>query len=72
MKMEFFPKILMRGIREHFRRYAHAFRFAIGQGCQLSRIYGVILTPLTCYSRTHAIDKITHAFLKNRTHTQAI
>ena len=25
-----------------------------------SRAYGVILTHLTCYSRTHAIDKITH------------
>ena len=30
MKMELFPKILMRGIGEHFRRYAHALRFAIG------------------------------------------
>ena len=35
MKMEFFPKILMRGIREHFGRYAHALRFAVGQGCQV-------------------------------------
>ena len=33
-----------------------------------SRAYGVILTHLTCYSRTHAIDKITHAFFKNHTH----
>ena len=31
MKMELFPKKLMRGIGEHFRRYAHALRFAIGQ-----------------------------------------
>ena len=30
MKMELFPKKLMRGIGEHFRRYAHALRFAIG------------------------------------------
>ena len=37
-----------------------------------SHAYGVILTHLTCYSRTHAIDKFTHAFLKNHTHTQAI
>ena len=49
-----------------------------GQGCQLSRIwrdshaYGVILTHLTCYSRTHAIDKFTHAFKRNHTHTHAI
>ena len=37
-----------------------------------SHAYGVILTHLTCYSRTHAIDKFTHAFLKNHTHTHAI
>ena len=30
MKMELFKKKLMRGIGEHFRRYAHALRFAIG------------------------------------------
>ena len=30
MKMELFPKFLMRIIGEHFRRYAHALRFAIG------------------------------------------
>ena len=30
MKMELFQKQLMRGIGEHFRRYAHALRFAIG------------------------------------------
>ena len=30
MKMELFPKNLMGGIRELFRRYAHALRFAIG------------------------------------------
>ena len=30
MKMELFPKKIMRGIGEHFRRYAHALRFAIG------------------------------------------
>ena len=29
-----------------------------------SHAYGVILTHLTCYSRTHAIDKFIHAFLK--------
>ena len=34
-----------------------------------SHAYDVILIHLTCYSRTHAIDKITHAFLKNHTHT---
>ena len=28
--MELFQKKLMRGIEEHFRRYAHAVRFAIG------------------------------------------
>ena len=37
-----------------------------------SHAYGVILTHLTCYSRTHAIDKFTHAFKKNHTHTHAI
>ena len=30
MKMELLKKNLMRGIGEHFRRYAHALRFAIG------------------------------------------
>ena len=30
MKMVQSAKNLMRGIREHFRRYAHALRFAIG------------------------------------------
>ena len=30
MKMELFPKIFNAGIGEHFRRYAHALRFAIG------------------------------------------
>ena len=34
-----------------------------------SHAYGVILTHLTCYSRTHAIDKFTHAFKRNHTHT---
>ena len=29
-----------------------------------SHAYCVILTHLTCYSRTHAIDKFTHAFKK--------
>ena len=29
-----------------------------------SHAYGVILTHLTCYSRTHAIDTFTHAFKK--------
>ena len=29
-----------------------------------SHAYGVILTHLTCYSRTHAIDKFTHALKK--------
>ena len=29
-----------------------------------SHAYGVILTHLTCYSRTHAIGKFTHAFKK--------
>ena len=29
-----------------------------------SHAYGMILTHLTCYSRTHATDKITHAFKK--------
>ena len=33
-----------------------------------SHAYGVILTHLTCYSRTHAIDKFTHAFKKDHTH----
>ena len=28
--MELFPKNLMRGIGEHFRRYAHGLRFVIG------------------------------------------
>ena len=37
-----------------------------------SHAYGVILTHLTCYSRTHAIDKFTHAFKINYTHTHAI
>ena len=37
-----------------------------------SHAYGVILTHLTCYSRTHAIDKFTHAFKINHTHTHAI
>ena len=37
-----------------------------------SHAYSVILTHLTCYSRTHAIDKFTHAFKKNHTHTHAI
>ena len=37
-----------------------------------SHAYGVILTHLTCYSRTHAIDKFTHALKKNHTHTHAI
>ena len=37
-----------------------------------SHAYGVILTHLTCYSRTHAIDKFTHAFKRNHTHTHAI
>ena len=32
----------------------------------------MILTHLTCYSRTHAIDKFTHAFKKDHTHTHAI
>ena len=36
-----------------------------------SHAYGVILTHLTCYSRTHAIDKFTHAFKINHTHTHA-
>ena len=30
MKMELFQKKLMRGMGEHFRRFAHALRFAIG------------------------------------------
>ena len=47
------------------------------QGCQLSRVanshaFGVILTNLTCYSRTHAIDKFTHTFKNDHTHTYAI
>ena len=37
-----------------------------------SHAYGVILTNFTCYSDTHAIDKFTHAFKKNHTHTHAI
>ena len=37
-----------------------------------SHAYGVILTHLTCYSRTHAIDKFTHTFKRNHTHTHAI
>ena len=37
-----------------------------------SHAYGVILTHLTCYSCTHAIDKFTHAFKKNHTHTHVI
>ena len=37
-----------------------------------SHAYGVILTHWTCYSRTHAIDKFTHAFKRNHTHTHAI
>ena len=37
-----------------------------------SHAYGVILTHMTCYSRTHAIDKFTHALKKNHTHTHAI
>ena len=37
-----------------------------------SHAYGVILTHLTCYSRTHAIDKLTHAFKNDHTHTHAI
>ena len=37
-----------------------------------SHAYGVILTHLTCYSRTHAIDKFTHAFKRNHTHTHAL
>ena len=37
-----------------------------------SHAYGVILTHLTCYSRTHAIDQFTHAFKKNHKHTHAI
>ena len=36
-----------------------------------SHAYGVILTHLTYYSCTHAVDKITHAFEKNHTHTHA-
>ena len=36
-----------------------------------SHAYGVILTHLTCYSRTHAIDKFTNAFKRNHTHTHA-
>ena len=36
-----------------------------------SHAYGVILTHLTCYSRTHAIDKFNHAFKRNHTHTHA-
>ena len=36
-----------------------------------SHAYGVTLTHLTCYSRTHAIDKFTHAFKKDHTHTHA-
>ena len=31
MKMERFQKKLMWGLGEHFRRYAHALRFAIGR-----------------------------------------
>ena len=37
-----------------------------------SHASGVILTHLTCYSRTHAIDKSTHAFKRNHTHTHAV
>ena len=37
-----------------------------------SHSYGVILTHLTCYSRTHAFDKFTHSFKINHTHTDAI
>ena len=37
-----------------------------------SHAYGVILTHLTCYSRTHAIDKFTHAFKKDHTYTDTI
>ena len=36
-----------------------------------SHAYGMILTHLTRYSRTHAIDKFTHAFKRNHTHTHA-
>ena len=43
-----------------------------GGGVANSHAYGVILTHLTCYSRTHVIDKFTHAFKKNHTHTHAI
>ena len=31
-----------------------------------SQAYGVIFTYSTCYSCTHAIDKIIHALLKNQ------
>ena len=51
--------------------------FAVYEEAHESRVanshaYGVILTHLTCYSRTHAIDKFTHAFKKDHTHTHAI
>ena len=51
--------------------------FNIEYSCHTIRVanshaYGVILTHLTCYSRTHAIDKFTHAFKRNHTHTHAI
>ena len=49
--------------KNYYFRYARAAN---------SHAYGVILTHLTCYSHTHAIDKFTHAFLKNHTHTHAI
>ena len=48
MKMELSKQILMRGIGEHFRRYAHALRFAIGlhQGRQTGGgVGGGVLTP---------------------------
>ena len=47
-------------------KFYHIFRVAN------SHAYGVILTHLTSYSRTHAIDKFTHAFEKSHAHSHAI
>ena len=52
--------------------------FSMGRGGGLPPTLSVPGLPtlthilLTCYSRTHAIDKFTNAFKKDHTHTHAI
>ena len=69
-------KIFSEFLKENFSEHKLGAKsaFLVSKCCRVSNshAYGVILTHLTCYSRTHAIDKFTHAFKKNHTLTHPI